>query len=445
MQKMGPLYEAHPRFLAQDMVAVGSRDKFAYSNKRWFHYTDKGYWVEDEAGDIKSFAASAWTIVGRPSNAKKTRDLIYFLESSLYVSPLKFDAAVNLLGVGNGVVDLETGELLPPRPDMYLTKFTPVEYHPGAQCPNFYKHLGRLFQGQDADASIDWLQRAVGAALVHGEQFYVHLVGPEGSGKGTLYRALRAALGNPEQEKSNVVIIASENLDGRTQHPTWLMDLKGARLAIIEEIGKVSPALMNTLTGGDAITARRMRQDPVTFDPTHTLLCSSNERLQLKARQGARGLKRRYKPLDTGPTVPAEERSAQWEIAVQEEAEGILAWVIAGHGNWKARGLADLPGMTEAAEADVVEADWRELWWESQFERFLPATRENRVTTNEDIRINAKRWHQASGYAQWTDHMAEEAVAFVKNKGAKPWRNSRTRGYYVQLRAVKVEDLIRAA
>ena len=445
MKYLGDVYDSHPRFLAQDTVAVGARERFAFSNKRWYQYTDEGYWIEDEAGEIRNFAASAWTLVGSKSTAHSTRDLIYFLESSLYVNPLRFDADINLLGVGNGVVNLETGELVEPSPYMYLTKFTPVEYHREAECPTFHKHLDRLFLGKDVEAGERWLQLAIGAALTHGDQFYVHLVGDEGSGKGTLYRALQIALGNPDSAKSNVVILQAENLDGRTQHPTWLMDLKGARLVMVEEIGQVSPALMNLLTGGDALTARRMRQDPVTFRPTHTLLCSSNERLQLKGRQGAKGLKRRYKALDTGPTVPREERNPTWEFLVQAESEGVLAWAIAGHLAWQEQGLADLPGMAEAAEADVSDADWRELWWEAQFIDHVEDVPENRTTTNDDIRRSAKAWHQVAGYGNWFDSLADEAVAYVKTKGAKSWRKSKSRGYLIRLKQVEVSDLVRAA
>jgi DNA-directed RNA polymerase specialized sigma24 family protein len=64
-------------------------------------------------------------------------------------------------------------------------------------------------------------------------------------------------------------------------HPTELMDLRGARFALIEETPearKLDVQRMKKITGTAEITARRIAQNPVTFTATHSLFVTSNHR-----------------------------------------------------------------------------------------------------------------------------------------------------------------------
>jgi hypothetical protein len=57
------------------------------------------------------------------------------------------------------------------------------------------------------------------------------------------------------------------------------MDLRGARLVFCSETDegrRFNAAKMRKLCGGDPIRGRRMRQDTVQFDPSHTLVMLTN-------------------------------------------------------------------------------------------------------------------------------------------------------------------------
>jgi hypothetical protein len=89
--------------------------------------------------------------------------------------------------------------------------------------------------------------------------------------------------------------------------------------------------------------------------------------------------------------------------------------------------------MAADVEADVTNVDWREQWFEASV-RLVPETNENRTVTNDDIRNNAKDWHEDAGFGQWTSALADDALAFVRTKGAVRWHKTNARGYFVRLR-----------
>lgn len=65
------------------------------------------------------------------------------------------------------------------------------------------------------------------------------------------------------------------------EHPTSIAALLGARFVPCFESGenrKLNEELVKWLTGGDRLTARRMRQDFFTFSPTHKLWLASNHK-----------------------------------------------------------------------------------------------------------------------------------------------------------------------
>ena len=49
------------------------------------------------------------------------------------------------LCVGNGVIDLQTGRLMPPMPSMHHSKMASVEYEAGATCHRFLQFLADIF------------------------------------------------------------------------------------------------------------------------------------------------------------------------------------------------------------------------------------------------------------------------------------------------------------
>jgi putative DNA primase/helicase len=135
------------------------------------------------------------------------------------------------------------------------------------------------------------------------------------------------------------------------------MDLLGVRWAIVQETEKdkrLAVATMKRLTGGDTITARRMRQDFVSFEPSHTALLFTNHLPRVPGDDPALWRRIRVVPFDV--VIPEPEQDKHLAERLQLEAAGILRWAVAGYGDWSTRGGLDAPEAVTVA-TDRYHAD----------------------------------------------------------------------------------------
>jgi putative DNA primase/helicase len=263
----------------------------------------------------------------------------------------EFDSRPDLLNVANGVIDLRTGTLMPHEPDLLLTKLAPVPYRPQAVHPDWGKALTAV-----PDDARDWYQERLGQAItghIPPDDVLVVQKGTGENGKTTLMSGVQAVLGDYFLLASERVLLADP-----TAHPTELMDLRGARVALIEETPEERRLSVNRLkkvVGNPTITARRIRQDPVTFAATHALFVSTNYLPIVE--ETDHGTWRRLACLcfpymfrkpgqalsrpDDRPGDPGLRQRLKEGHEGQHEA--ILAWVVEGARRWYANGCRMSP------------------------------------------------------------------------------------------------------
>ena len=183
-----------------------------------------------------------------------------------------FDAHLDLLNTPTGIVDLRTGSLSPSSPAALMTRCTAAGYRPGAT----HEDWSTALQAIPADVR-DYVQLRYGQAVTgHMTPDDVLLVqqGAGENGKSSVTGAVATALGDYFTNVSDRVLLADPSA-----HPTELVDLRGARLALIEELPEgrqLSVVRLKKTVGTPRITARRIRQDSVTWEATHTLIVSTN-------------------------------------------------------------------------------------------------------------------------------------------------------------------------
>lgn len=283
--------------------------------------------------------------------------LTALLKGVVSVEAGEFDRQPDLLNVGNGIVDLRTGELLPHDPALRLMKISQTPYVPDARHADFDQVCTAL----DPEV-MRWMQLRVGqGATGHPTSDDVLPVGQGvgANGKSTFVSALFTALGEHIALVPEKLLLATASA-----HPTELMSLRGVRLAIIEETPEsrdLNIQRLKAVLGTGRITARSVYKDFVSWEATHSLLLFSNYVPLI--RETDHGTWRRLALVKYTKKFAKDDRfRARVAAGRGGLAEAALAWVIEGAKAWYAneKVLPPAPARVEddtrawRGESDVV-------------------------------------------------------------------------------------------
>lgn len=276
----------------------------------------------------------------------------------------QWDADAWALNTPAGLVDLRTGILKPSLPSDYNTRLTTVA--PGGSCPIFRDFLNRI-TGGDKELQ-KFLQRAFGYALTGSVQEHALLFfyGTGANGKSVLLKTISDILGDYHQQAPIETFTASIH----QRHETELAALRGARLVTAvetEEGRRWAEARIKTLTGGDKISARFMRQDYFQFDPQFKLVIAGNHKPGLRTVDEA--IRRRFHLVPFAVTIPPAERDPDLTTKLQSEWPGILKWMIEGCLEWQRQGLSPPAVVRDATSAYLDAEDALAAWMGEKCDR----------------------------------------------------------------------------
>lgn len=365
---------------------------------KWFHWTGakwesddtllafdraRGVCREAAAGCNSKAAAglaSAKTVAAVERLAKADRRLAATVD--------QWDTSTWVLNTPGGVLDLRTAQLRPHRPDDYFTKMTAVS--PNGACPVWRAFLDRVTAG---DTGLqDFLQRIAGYALT-GETsahalFFFHGVG--GNGKSVFLNTLSRILGDYHRTAPIETFTASTG----ERHPTELAALRGARLVTAietEEGRRWAESRIKTLTGGDPIAARFMRQDFFEYMPQFKLLIAGNHKPGLRSVDEA--IRRRFHLIPFTVTIPPAERDESLPERLVDEWAGILQWAVDGCVGWQERGLAPPACVVDATSSYLEAEDAMAAWLDECCQR--------------DARAEASSAELFESWKSWADRAGE--------------------------------------
>lgn len=281
--------------------------------------------------------------------SKRTSYLEYS-KSAVPSSPEHFDQHHHLLNCENGIVNLRTSELIPPRKSLLLTKQCK------ASLPDPESEGGRLWDKFLADILPDtevreFMQRAVGYAATGFSTSHVFIIlyGDGDNGKSTFLRIISKVLGDYSQSLENGLLL-KKTLES---HTTGLAELKGSRFVTASEIdqGKqLNESLVKQLTGGDDIKGRLLYKNNIQFQPTHTIFYAVNHKPEIT--DSSKGMWRRIRLVPFSLRMTADQRDERLEEKLLKEKDYILRWIVGGAKKWFADGELKTPPkiMAETAE-----------------------------------------------------------------------------------------------
>ena len=343
------------------------------------------------------------------------------------------DADPELLNVANGTIDLRTGELLEHHFEDFLTQQSPVEYDADAKCPTW---LECLKTWQPDPAIRRYLQVRAGACAtgVATESLDIDW-GTGANGKSVFHSLVMHVLGEYAVVPHKSLIVSSKH-EG---HPTNVAALFRKRCAVTGET-KATDSLdeehVKSMTGKDRLTARRMREDFWDFDPTHTLILHSNYRPKIRGTDEA--IWRRVRLVPWSVTIPETDRDPFLPVRLEDEAVGILRWVVEGAQMFLADGI-DVPEAVRIATDDYREA-------EDVLGQFLADTydftrKDSDVVTAYEITFESEQWREQQGLKydfsprQLSDAL-QRAGAWSDGVRVRTFRGVRTTEWYGLVAAV---------
>jgi P4 family phage/plasmid primase-like protien len=301
----------------------------------------------------------------------------------------------------NGILDVETGELVPEGSGPFaICNVIPHDWNPSAECPELDAALGKMADG-DA-ATLMNIEEMAGHCLMRTADlaFVFVLVGSGSNGKSVLVRTLRGALGD-----GNVTTLQPDALDSRFQTECIV-----GKLAILSD-----DASSNTITPGVAASMKRISAGNqihtdlkgirgIDFVPYSTLVMSYNRFPKVRGVDG--GFMRRLWPIEFTHTFsrfdsdydPAIGR----KLATEKGSERFLVRAVDGM-----RRLMRQGGPTFSARADgiknsvMLEGDSIANWLDSS-------------GTGIDDLVGKKTADAYHEYREWCVISGEEAVGNVQ-------------------------------
>lgn len=353
---------------------MGGNVRYEGASKIWFIW-DGRHWTQDKNGQVERFAKDvadnllATAALANDHEALKRRMAFAYksqsapriaamielakTEPGIPIQFAQFDCQPHLLNVGNGIVDLKTGDLQPHSREAFITQIIERDYEKGAPCPVFERFVGEILNG-DSEL-IEYAQRVAGYAATGEtrEQCFFILHGAGANGKSTFLNAIRDALGDYAKHTPTDTLLARAG--GASND---LMRLAGSRFVTASEANadqRLAEALLKQVTGDEPITARYLFREFVTFPVTFKLFLATNHLPHVSGTDAAIWRRIRTIPFNRVFATGEQDRSLAAKLAA--ERAGILSWIVRGAARWFSEGLPTPSAVQQATDEYRTEMD----------------------------------------------------------------------------------------
>ena len=356
--------------------AYGEIIRYNVENKCWVIWNGK-HWKNDAQNKIKFFVEKIADDIreeaSRETDEKRKKELnkCYnrLLNSSgkeaclkelqhineIPVSNSDFDRLNNFLNIKNGVVNLRTGELLPHKKDLMISKIIDIELVEGKPVA-WLKFLDEIFLGDKE--LISFIKKAVGYTLTGSikEQCLFICLGEGSNGKSVFLDVISNMLGEYSTTAQVETIMINRNYGGGAN--TDIARLKGARFVTTSEpneYSRLNEGLIKQLTGGDKVTARFLYGKEFEFKPEFKLWVATNHKPIIRGTDD--GIWRRIMMIPFDAKFSKAKQDKNLLSKLNAELPKILAWALEGCREWIEEGLEPPKRVLQATNEYKSEMD----------------------------------------------------------------------------------------
>lgn len=266
------------------------------------------------------------------------------------------DADPYLLNVENGTVDLRTGKIRPHRAADLITKITNARYSGTARAERWTAFLDEIMEG-DAEL-VGYMQRALGYSATgltdEHALFLCHGVGA--NGKSTLVETILHVMGDyAGTAETELLLEGKRDSTGRNGIP----QLMGLRFVAAQESGmgrSLNEGTVKWITSSDTLRGREhYARSSVSFRPSHKLWLSTNHLPRIKGTD--KGIWRRLRNVPFKACFEGAAKDRSLLSKLKAEADGILAYIVAGAVRYLADGALESPAAVEQATEEYREGE----------------------------------------------------------------------------------------
>ena len=334
-----------------------------------------------------------------------------------------------LLNCPNGIIDLRNGKPIPNDQDYRFTKQTRVNFNPDAKCPKFLKMLQEL---QPDDHTRAWLHRVMGNGLTGRlEPLVVVFFGRGADGKTTFANVIQYVLGDfAVSTKADTWLRSKMAQTGDRPRPDKFR-LRGARTIFTSETpfdGLLDEVAVKGFVGGDEIVERALYRKPLSFRGQGLLIFVTNNHMRIMDQ--SLGMRRRMKQVPWHANIPLEKQIANLDKQIiEEEAEGVLAWLVRGAVEYYKQGIIDIPeAVKTSTEAYLENEDDLADFMSQVIDRSDPEA----VTDRATLYMAFTEWAEKAGLAlsSWSQsklsrELSRRGLVGCKLNGARAWAGVR--------------------
>jgi P4 family phage/plasmid primase-like protien len=393
------------------LKVLGEDIRYCPPLKKWLIW-DGWRWAIDEADAIRqrtqdvmvSFVQQAFragdkgllVFAGKSLDSHRITAALREAQPHRVVAPQDLDTHPWLLNFLNGTMDLRTRELMAHSRDDLLTKLVHHDYKPDAQCPTFLAFLQRSLD----PSLVSFIQKAAGYSLtgVTSEKTNFLLLGPTNTGKTTYLDLHREVY---EEYSTLIEIDALMQRDPDNNSRADLTDLRGARFVMTSETEqgqRLRESKLKRITQGQGkIKSVRKYEHWIQFQETHKLWIDANHKPVVRGTDDA--IWNRLCPIPFDRPLAASEIDRDLPRELRQEAEGIIAWDVAGTRLWLEEGLGRPP------ELEAARAAWR-----TEMDRLTTFRQERCVENQDDLTLEAQARPLYQAYKKWSEDAGEKAM-----------------------------------
>ena len=244
------------------------------TDELFIYHEDIGTWQPDGETIISKVLEAQ---LGLYLSTRSTSETIQHIKRSSYIDPSKLTVKDTLINLRNGVLDLETLQLLPHSPDYYFTSYLDLEWK---QDPEVPKKIIEFFADRAGGDDMKFISLLEGSAFPLIPDYRIHaaimLVGPTHRGKTTYLKLIERIYG---EENAAHLSIQQLSLSAKDR-PFMLTSLINKTINIADDLPDKPieyTGLFKQITGESPIPAERKFGGMISFYNRAKMFFSANK------------------------------------------------------------------------------------------------------------------------------------------------------------------------